>query len=1169
MSSLSEIIKVHRRYYRSVNLERDLTTADSVLGYVPTTKSVDALERITNAYLSPRSVRSWTVTGVYGTGKSALAHFLSALCTSNKEKIRKNALTTLKSSGRDGEKLASIIQKNFPKKGLIRAVVTAQREPVINSIIRGLQNSATDYWAGVRGAKPKACRDLINLSRKVEKGVRVDNQDILSVIQGIAEASGAGLLIIIDELGKNLEYASQNRSVDDLYILQQIAELPSGDNSPKILLLGLLHQSFSDYAHGLTASERNEWAKLQGRFEDLPLVDSPDQTIKLIGASIDQSGIGTKYYKTIKDLSKKWLDSLESCGAFKHISASNIASVFPLHPISAVILPILCSRYAQNDRTLFTFLTSPEPTAFHNFLKYSFINKDKFPVLKIHQIYDYFVESAGVSISLRPQSQRWVEIHDRIHDARNLDQDELCVLKTIGVLNLISASGPLKASRKFVILALSDNPSKNKDTTYWNKIINLLIEKSHITWRKQIDELRLWEGTDFDIEKEVANNIHIAKGSLAHVLNDYCAFSPIVIQRHSYKTGTLKFFERLFIDNTMSESTIKDAAINADGLICYWVGDKKNLSDMPTHTSEGKPVVFVVSSNQNTLQLACSEYVALEYTYRTSKKLTTDGVARREVSERLFYSKKILDQTIDNSFNFGSPDVRCIFAGSKIKISSRSAFSSNLSDLCDEFYAEGPILWNELINRRVLTTQGAKARRMLCEVMLKNNGQESLSLTGNGPEVSMFRSLLFDSGIYAEINSKWSFNQPKRSSGLYNVWRALEAYCKSSTDGPKPLGELYQLLSLPPYGLRKEVIPVLLLSVLLKHIDDMSLYVDGTFVPSIGLEHFELLIKRPNKFAVKYFEIKGVREKVFKELESIFQRQTKKVSAPKRNTTLLSVVQPLIKFVTRLPKYTLNTSKLSDKALSVRDTLLNAKEPDHLIFYSLPEALGLPPLKTKGHDEHAEAKEFRIRLVKALQELQIAYEVLMADCRNLLYEVFSIRSNKVKLREDLTVRANYLVGQCIEPTLRSFILVAIDDVSNEQDWLEPLLMVVADKPAENWKDEDMLIFESRLSNIARKFINLEALQKGMAKSPGGGFTALRVTITKADGSEFNRLVWEDNDRKERVNELLEKILEREGISMDEGLQHSLIAALLEKVAAKTSESKKPDLQLKVGERKIG
>ena len=46
MNNLANYITINRRYSRSVNLERDSLEADSVLGYVPTAKSAETIERI-------------------------------------------------------------------------------------------------------------------------------------------------------------------------------------------------------------------------------------------------------------------------------------------------------------------------------------------------------------------------------------------------------------------------------------------------------------------------------------------------------------------------------------------------------------------------------------------------------------------------------------------------------------------------------------------------------------------------------------------------------------------------------------------------------------------------------------------------------------------------------------------------------------------------------------------------------------------------------------------------------------------------------------------------------------------------------------------------------------------------------------------------------------------
>lgn len=76
------------------------------------------------------------------------------------------------------------------------------------------------------------------------------------------------------------------------------------------------------------------------------------------------------------------------------------------------------------------------------------------------------------------------------------------------------------------------------------------------------------------------------------------------------------------------------------------------------------------------------------------------------------------------------------------------------------------------------------------------------------------------------------------------------------------------------------------------------------------------------------------------------------------------------------------------------------------------------------------------------------------------------------------------MGQCLEPSLRRFTLAATDDTARSREWLEALVMIIADKPAESWTDEDVTGFEIKLSDIVRRFKNLEALQKEVAASTG-------------------------------------------------------------------------------------
>ena len=98
--------------------------------------------------------------------------------------------------------------------------------------------------------------------------------------------------------------------------------------------------------------------------------------------------------------------------------------------------------------------------------------------------------------------------------------------------------------------------------------------------------------------------------------------------------------------------------------------------------------------------------------------------------------------------------------------------------------------------------------------------------------------------------------------------------------------------------------------------------------------------------------------------------------------------------------------------------LQSAQEPDDLIFSSLPKACGLSPISTEKDSDALTAKKFRGQLVQCLHDIQTAYDTLLSESKKCLHEAFGVRQKESRLREDLRVRASYLVGQCIEPVLK-------------------------------------------------------------------------------------------------------------------------------------------------------
>ncbi|GER89749.1 hypothetical protein KDW_39110 [Dictyobacter vulcani] len=1147
---LSEVISLKRRYNRSINLERDLTLVESVLGYIPTSWARDTSERILQALISNNTVRAWTITGVYGTGKSAFAHFLSALVAPKTDPIYQNAQSILEQSLGVHHPLIAHIIDQLPEKGLIRAVATAQREPLGYTIVRALHRGCEQVGSHNPEQQPLT-HIFQHLEELMEEDQKIPNQEILQCIQQIAQETQSGILLIIDELGKGLEYAAWHQDSDDLYLLQQLAELPSDEHTPTIAVLGLLHQSFADYARDLTKTQRNEWSKIQGRFEDIPFTATNDHMLHLLSQAIDHSHT-SDLLPFLNTWATTWQKTLHSHDIHQErLSVQEFSNIYPLHPLAALTLPILCSRYAQNDRSLFTFLTSQEPHSFTSFLQETPVQGIQPTTLKLHRIYDYFVEAASVSHSAKASTQRWTEIQGRITDAQHLEVDQLLVLKTIGILNLVDTVGTLRATQHLVVLALSEDPNDPQETQRWLQAIEQLIKRGLVTHRKQLDELRIWEGSDFDIDQATTAAMEKEQSSLATLLTQAYPLTPIIAQRHSYITGTLRYFERRYISDYKDLAQILPENPDSDGVIAYWLSEQLP-TQCPTATTAGKPFVLLASKNIEKLAAVSREVSALATVDTTAPQLQSDGVARREVRQRLTQTRRLLIDLLEQSFLTGKEDTACISNGTNIHLRTLKDFQKHLSALCDEVYPNTPVLWNELINRREITSQGAKARRELLEAMLRNSHLERLGLEGNGPESSIYLSLLNNSGIHRYLDEQWGFAQPRDKSIGY-IWEAIEHFCLNARTKPETLDRLYTILEAPPYGMKKGSIPLFLAAVLLYHKDTVSVYQDGTFIPLLGAEHFELLVKQPGRFAVKHFEVAGLRTQVFQELALLLRRPLSSANSSTRNNTILSVVKPLIQFGNSLPSYTVKTKQLSTEAIAIRDAIRDAREPDELLFTILPQACGLEPISTHEMQDDTQVQQLKKILVGSLQELQLAYDRLLEKCKYLLYNTFTVRSDISKIREDLRVRAQYLKDNCIERQMRSFLFAAINDAANEREWLEALLMVVADKPVVSWNDDDVTRFEIRLSDLARRFIHLEAIKKEVYQQTPAGFEARRITVTQPDGYESNHIVWLNHEHQDNIQKLVEKVLQDDLVKDNEQLQQELVAALVEKVYQSTTQ----------------
>jgi hypothetical protein len=145
----------------------------------------------------------------------------------------------------------------------------------------------------------------------------------------------------------------------------------------------------------------------------------------------------------------------------------------------------------------------------------------------------------------------------------------------------------------------------------------------------------------------------------------------------------------------------------------------------------------------------------------------------------------------------------------------------------------------------------------------------------------------------------------------------------------------------PPYGMKEGPIPLLLAAVLLHRSDDVFVFEEGSFLPRLGPEHLERLVKTPGRFSFKRASIVGAQSAVFRDLHDALGSPATRLPHDVRNATTLSLINPLIGLLHGLPEYSRTTRTVSHEAQRVRDALATTTQPDDLMFSALPRACGI------------------------------------------------------------------------------------------------------------------------------------------------------------------------------------------------------------------------------------
>lgn len=407
-------IDVAKGFQTSVNIAYDLNNTDKISGFIPTMSSLEIIEDVLLSTAPNSTERARILIGAYGRGKSHIILVLLSLLYKKDKVLFAALLEKMKicnpklydytnefiDSGRkllpivvggssasltqsflfalqkalDDENLSDIMPETHFKAS-VNAIESWKNDypETYNKFLDALNEPIEQFILSLKEYNVEAYEKFVELYPSLTSGSSFNpflGFDVVElyekVVDKLCEVGYDGAYIVYDEFSKYLESSIGNATISDIKLLQDFAEKCVRSGKKQMHLMLICHKDISNYIDNNLPKEKVDgWRGVSGRFKHTTLHNNFAQMYEIISAVIKKNPdfwkeFVSKYKPQFEDLKERYvanglIDSKDMEGV-----NSAIYGCYPLHPVSTFILPRLSEKVAQNERTLFTFLSSQE-----------------------------------------------------------------------------------------------------------------------------------------------------------------------------------------------------------------------------------------------------------------------------------------------------------------------------------------------------------------------------------------------------------------------------------------------------------------------------------------------------------------------------------------------------------------------------------------------------------------------------------------------------------------------------------------------------------------------------------------------------------------------------------------------------------------------------------------
>lgn len=994
---MRDMISVASGFQYSVNIGYDLGSDNKLKSFIPTKSALSLLEDILLSVNPTSSDRARVLIGAYGKGKSHIVLTILSILMKRDLTLFEKLMPKIEENPR----LYQLIQNYYESENkILPVVISGSNTSLTQAFLLSLQRTLsehdllsampeTNYKAAISVIKrwqkdfPETFEKFLNgIDDPVEVFIdRLGNYDVAaygafeqvypsltagsafnpflgfdvvelyeSVAKSLKSKGYTGLYVVYDEFSKFLEANIVDASVSDTKMLQDFAEKCCRSGSLQLHLMLISHKEISNYIDKLPKEKTDGWRGVSERFKHIHMNNNFSQTYEIISSVIQHKEPiwGTfcdEHARDFEALFSRYQKHQMFMDAQGEIETA-IRGCFPLHPVSTFILPRLSERVAQNERTLFTFLSAEGTATLAVFLDEY---EDNFTLVTPDLIYDYF----------EPLLKKEVYAGD-IHDTfvltstilNQIPEDTLGskIIKTISLIYILGQFERLNPTKEQIIGIYSGT----YELSEIEQAISDLIEKEFVIYIKRSnDYLRLKQTSGVDIQQKIHDQIESQSGKITtkDVLNGSNFDNYMYPTRYNDDHEMTRFFAFQFISS--AEVTVdvdwnlKSESIDADGIIYGIIPENetqlKKITKIIKDTSLGyERYIFVLPKHYKDVEAVAQEYAAIA---KLRDHAVDDPVLFDEYEVVFEDLQEIIKGFIGMYTHPENYRSVYIHNGNELHVYRKSGLTEVMSQICDAVYNMTPVINNESVNKNDITSVAQNSRNKIVSALLRSELEPNLGLSGTGQEVSIMRSTLLRTGIWSEDGGVPQINLHPENVNMRHMLETIEDFIlETRQNGKTSFTELYERLTLPEYhiGLRYGLIPIYVAVVM--HNYRQQIVINDRFGPiQTSADALIQINSDPSSFTLEYLDWNPEKENYIARLSDAFRDYV--VDAERSGNSYDYVANAMRRWYMALPKYSKESTKrptgekLVRRQLEIMKLLRQNTSSSDLLFKKLPEAV--------------------------------------------------------------------------------------------------------------------------------------------------------------------------------------------------------------------------------------